>query len=363
VRSIVRKSKNILEKINEMLFQRRRFNWACISQPLSGDPGELFGIHDPTIEEYRMTVRADGGTRTAYDWWYSAIVQDSKKRFFFVILAFHPKWSFYRIAGCDLKNSSNDSSSLVAAPVIGGDFRSEIKYEEHEDAIEMWVAKTREPPLSKEESMRCTIEAGRSQLTLEAGSTKMEMSFARLGPVFWVNRGREAVCSPTGDRMYGFYGASQVQGSMMQDGVKTGVSGVGVNEHLISFAPLEHFWRRIDGVFVCTDQLYCTFVYLQNQTGSKLYEYKDGAIVLRASNEYLIPIDFRIEYLKLDSRRRVPTKIRVLAQTAKGELDIISEAIAETERQLALRIVEGHFSFNSGERLELTNGYGQHALH
>jgi hypothetical protein len=56
-------------------------------------------------------------------------------------------------------------------------------------------------------------------------------------------------------------------------------------------------------------------------------------------------------------------KVRVLAQTAKGELDIVSEAIAETERQLALKIVEGHFSFNSGERLELTNGYGQHALH
>jgi len=37
--------------------------------------------------------------------------------------------------------------------------------------------------------------------------------------------------------------------------------------------------------------------------------------------------------------------------------------MAETEKQLALKIIDGQFVFKDGRKLRLTNGYGQHALH
>jgi hypothetical protein len=131
----------------------------------------------------------------------------------------------------------------------------------------------------------------------------------------------------------------------------------------MSFSPPTRFWKRVDGIFICSDQLYCAFIYLENRVGSRQYEYKDGAVFLRTTDEYLIPIDFKIKYLQYDEAKKIPNKIRILAKTTKGELDVTSHAIVEIERQLALKISNGNFVFGDGTKLELTNGYGQHALH
>jgi hypothetical protein len=77
----------------------------------------------------------------------------------------------------------------------------------------------------------------------------------------------------------------------------------------------------------------------------------------------LIPIDFKIEYLEFDKFKQFPAKIHILADTTKGKLNAVGEALVETEKQCALKIIDGDFVFKDGRRLRLTNGYGQHALH
>ena len=37
--------------------------------------------------------------------------------------------------------------------------------------------------------------------------------------------------------------------------------------------------------------------YLENEIDARGFEYKDGAVFIRATREYLILIDFKIEYL------------------------------------------------------------------
>ncbi len=191
----------------------------------------------------------------------------------------------------------------------------------------------------------------------------VDLDFTSLGMPFWINRGREAICSPKSDTMSGFYDISQVEGFLEHTAQKTRISGVGINEHLMSFTPPERFWKRIDGVFFCSDQIYCAFWYLENKIGTRRYEYKDGAVFIRATKEYLIPIDFKIEYLEFESLKKFPVKIRILADTTKGELNAVAQAVAETEKQLALKIIHGQFVFKDGRKLRLTNGYGQHASH
>jgi hypothetical protein len=145
--------------------------------------------------------------------------------------------------------------------------------------------------------------------------------------------------------------------------VKTEINGVGVNEHLMSFTAPDRFWKRVDGIFFCTDQIYCSFIYLENDVGRRKYEYKDGAVVIRTTNEYLIPTDFKIEYLEFDDSKKVPVRIRISVATKKGKLDAVAQAMLAIEKQLALKIVEGQFVFEDGRTFKLTNGFGQHALH
>jgi hypothetical protein len=360
-KTILWNSRKILDQIKEILFYSK-IDWGCISKPLKEDPTDFFRIHNPTIEEYRMTYCIDGRVKTIYDWWYSAILKDGEGKLYFLILAFHPKWSFYRIVHINMKEKQNSFGSLPRHPVVGNDF-GQIGYSEREDTVSIWVPRTRKLESSKEPFVRCTIGAGRSHLTLETDDMGMDLTFTSLGSAFWINRGREAICSPKGDTMSGFYDICQVDGLLVRGTIKTEISGVGVNEHLMSFTPPEHFWKRIDGVFFCTDQIYCTFLYLENKKGTRRYEYKDGAVFIRATKEYLIPRDFRIEYLEFDNLKKVPIKIRILADTSRGELEAIAEVIAETEKQLALRIKDGQFVLKNGRKLRLTNGYGQHALH
>lgn len=355
-------SKRILDQIKDMLFHGK-LNWECISKPLKEAPKDLINIHNPTIEEYRMKYSIDGKVKTIYDWWYSAILKDKKEKLYFFILAFHPKWSFSRIIFIDMNRSQNDLGSLPKFPSVGYDFNEQIGYSEHEDAIDIWVPKTRKPESSKKPFARCTIKVGESQLTLKTDKMTLNLTFASLGPVFWINRGREAICSPRGDTMSGFYDICNVEGSLIYRTVETGVRGVGINEHLMSFTPPKRFWKRIDGVFFCTDQIYCSLLYLENKIGARRYEYKDGAIFMKATREYLIPIDFKIEYLEFDNVRNMPVKIRIIVDTVKGELNAVARVIAETENQLTLEIIDGQFVFKDGKKLRLTNGYGQHALH
>lgn len=357
--TILWNSKRILDQIKEILF----YNWECISKPLKEDPNDLVNIHNPSIEEYKITYFVDGKVKTAYDWWYSAILKDRKGKLYFFILAFHPKWSFCRVIRIDMSRSQKKLGSLPEFPVMGCDFNEKIGYYEHEDTIDIQVPKTRKLKSSKKSFARCTIKPGESRLTLKTDKMIMDLNFTSLGMPFWINRGREAICSPKGDTMSGFYDISQVEGLLVHAKKKTRVSGVGINEHLMSFTPPERFWKRIDGIFFCTDQIHCAFWYLENKIGTRRYEYKDGAVLIRATEEYLIPIDFKIEYLEFDNLRKIPIKIRILADTTKGELNVVAQALAETEKQLALKIIDGQFVFKDGIKLRLTNGYGQHALH
>ena len=109
--------------------------------------------------------------------------------------------------------------------------------------------KTPKPKSSEKTFARCIIEPGKSHLTLRTITTSVDLNFTSLGLPFWINRGREAIDSPRGDTMSGFYDVSKVEGSLEHDAEKQGISGVGVDEHLMSFTPPERFWKRIDGVF------------------------------------------------------------------------------------------------------------------
>lgn len=341
----------------------KKLDWNCISKPLKEDPNQLFNIHHPTVEEYGLRYRVGGKVKTSYDWWYSAILKDAKGKLYFFILAFHPKWSFYRIVRADVRQSQEKLGSPPKFPVLGCDFHAKIGYSEQDDAIDIWVSRTTKLESSEKAFMRCTIRPGNSRLLLKTANMAVDLNFTSIGMPFWINRGREAICSPRGDTMSGFYDVSKVEGSLGHNAEKAGISGVGVNEHLMSFTPPERFWKRIDGVFFCTDEVYCAFWYLENEIDARRFEYKDGAIFIRATEEYLIPIDFKIEYLEFDKLKQFPKKIHILADTTKGKLNAVAEALAETEKQLALKIIDGDFVFKDGRRLRLTNGYGQHALH
>lgn len=359
---IVTIAKKAVYQIKEMLFYKK-IDWECISKPLEEDPNDLVNIHNPTIEEYRMTYSVNRRAKTIYDWWYSAILKDKQGKIYFFILAFHPKWSFYRIIRIDIDQNQTNLDSMPKFPMGGDDFTEEIGYSEHGDVIDIWVPKTRKPKSSKKSFAMCTIRTGESHLTLKTDKMAINLNFTSIGMPFWVNRGREAIFSPKGDTMSGFYDISQVKGFLVLNTQKTWISGVGINEHLMSFIPPERFWKRIDGIFFCTDQVYCAFWYLENKIGTRRYEYKDGAVFIRATKEYLIPMDFKIDYLEFDNLKRVPVKIRILANTTKGELNAVAQTMAETEKQLALKVIDGHFIFKDGRKLVLTNGYGQHALH
>lgn len=356
--------KKILGQIKEIPFYKKP-DWTRISKPLKEDPNKLFSIHNPTIEEYRLKYHVDGKVKTSYDWWYSAILKDEKGKLYFFILAFHPKWSFYRIIQIDMTQSQENLRSLPKFPVVGCDFHGKIGYSEKDDAIDIWVSETRARKKESSEKVfaRCIIKPGDSRLTLKTDKMAVDLHFTSLGMPFWINRGREAICSPKGDTMSGFYDVSQVEGFLKHTAQKIGINGVGINEHLMSFTPPERFWKRMDGIFFCTDQVYCAFWYLENKIGTRRYEYKDGAIFIRATKEYLIPIDFKIEYLEFDSLKKFPVKTRILANTTKGKLNAVAQALAETEKQMALKIIDGQFVFKDGRKLRLTNGYGQHALH
>jgi hypothetical protein len=360
--TILRDTKRILYQIKQRIFYRK-LDWNSISKPLKEDSSKLFKIHNPTIAEYRLKYNADGKVKTSYDWWYSAILKDLEGKLYFFILAFHPKWSFYRIIQIDLKQNQKNFNFLPKFPVVGCDFHEKIGYSEQVDSISIWASKTGKAESSQKTFAKCTIKTGKSHLTLKTGETTVDLNFLSLGLPFWINRGREAVCSPRGDTMSGFYDICKVEGFLNLSAQKTRINGVGVNEHLMSFTPPERYWERIDGVFFCTEEVYCAFWYLQNTTEPTRFEYKDGAVFIRTTREYLIPMDFKIEYLEYDRFRRFPIKIRILADTKKGKLNAVAQAMAETEKQLAFKIIDGQFDFKDGSKLKLTNGYGQHALH
>lgn len=355
-------AKRILDRIREVTFYRN-LDWECISKPLKEDPNDLGRIHNPTIEEYRKSYYVDGKKKDIYDWWYSAILKGKNRRSYFLIVAFHPKGSFYRIIRLNTSHSRENLGSPTEIPTIGKDFDEEVGYSENDDAIDIWIPKSGLPESSEEPSMRCTIKVGESRLILKVAEIAADLTFSSLGSTFWINRGREAICSPRGDKMSGFYDICKVEGLLVDNTLRTEVSGMGINEHLISFTPPKRFWKRVDGIFFCTDQICCTLIYLENKTGKRQYEYKDGAVLLRETKEYLIPVDFEIEYLEIDNAKRVPVKTRILANTTRGQLNVVTQALAETEKQLVTRITDGQFVFKDGRKLVLTNGYGQHALH
>jgi hypothetical protein len=351
------------ECISVLLARTRLIHWECITKPLKGQPGDFVNIHTPTIEDYRMTYRLDGKVKIIYDWWYSAILKDLNGNIYFPILVFNPRWSYCRIIRIDTNNTAKKLWSLPKFLVARHDFEVKIGYSKQKNAIDIWVPITNKPESSENSYLKSTIEAGKSRLSLKTNNTALELTFTSLGLPFWINRGREATISPRGDTMSGFYDVCQVEGSIIRGSVKTKISGVGINEHLMSFTPPIRFWKRVDVVFFCSDEVYCTFWYLENRVGAQQYEYKDGAVFLRATNEYLIPIDFKIEYLEFDVLKKAPIRIRVSVETTEGELDVVAEAIVEDEGQLALKIVNGQFIFRDGRRLRLTNGFGHHALH
>ena len=354
------RAKRTLDEIKETL-SGRKLDWECISKPLQEDPNDLGNIHNPTIEEYRMTYSVDGKVKTKYDWWYSAILSDEKGKLLFFILSFHPNWSYYRIVHIDIDQSLNNRGSLPQFPLDREDFKEEIGYSEREDAIEIRVPKTRKSESSKETFAECTIRSGESHLAVKTEEIMVELNFASLGMPFWINKGREAICSPKGDTMSGFWDISKVEGFLTRNKQKRRVVGMGFNEHLFSLASPERFWQRIDGIFLYTDQVCCAFWHLENKTGTRRYEYKDGAVLIRETKEYLIPIDFNIEYLKLDNLKR-PIRIHISADITKGKLNVVARAIAETKKQLALKIIDGQLILKNGKKIDLTNGYGQHAL-
>jgi hypothetical protein len=351
-----------IDLVREMRLSIRRNDWTRITKPLKDDAGSV-NIHSPKVEEYSIKYQLDGTKRTVYDWWYSAILKDREENLYFMILAFHPRWSFYRIIRVDGNNSKENLWSTPRSLIAGHDFFGKIGYSERENAINIWAHEMTKPGSSTNRFARCTIGAGASQLTIETEEVVLNLTFTSLGLPFWINKGREAISSPRGDKMSGFYDICQVEGFILQNGAKTKIDGVGVNEHLMSFTAPSRFWKRVDGVFFCTDQIYCAFIYLESDVGTRKYEYKDGAVVLRTTREYLTPIDFRIEYLEFDDLEKVPTRIRISAQTTEGELNLVAEAVVLVVKQLALKIVEGQFVFKDGTVLRLTNGYGQHALH
>jgi hypothetical protein len=340
----------------------RKPDWARITKPLKENSGSV-NIHNPTIEEYSIKYLLDGKKRTVYDWWYSAILKDREENLYFMILAFHPRWSFYRIVHVDVNNSEEDSWSLPGSLIAGHEFFGKIGYSEQENAVDIWVRETAKPGSSTSRFARCIIRAGASQLTIKTEKMALNLAFKGLGLPFWINKGREAISSPRGDRISGFYDICQVEGSVLQNSVETEINGVGVNEHLMSFIAPDRFWKRVDGIFLCTDQIYCAFIYLENDIGRRKYEYKDGAVVIRTTNEYLIPTDFKIEYLESDDSKKVPVRIRISVVTKRGELEVVTQAMVAIEKQLALKVVEGQFVFEDGRKLKLTNGFGQHALH
>jgi len=352
--------KRMRYKIEEILFYRK-LNWERVSKPLEEDPNDLVNIHYPTLEEYKMTYSIDGSKKTVYDWWYSAILNDDKGKLYFFILAFHPKWSFYRIIPIDSVGSHGKFESKL--PIVRGDFAEEIGYSENNNAINIWIPKNRKPEFSQPSFAECDIRPYKSHLTLKADDIVVDLNFTSLGMPFWINKSREAICSPRGHMMSGFYDVCNVEGMLVHREQETKMDGVGINEHLMSFTPPERFWKRIDGVFFCTDQIYCALWYLENKVGDRQYAYKDGSVFLRATKEYLVPIDFKIEYAKIDDLKKLPVEIHISVHTTKGELTVVAQAMVETEKQLALRLLEGHFVFDDGRKLRLTNGYGQHALH
>jgi hypothetical protein len=360
-RAIRRISRRTLTEIREMSFHNR-LDWNQISKPLEEDPNDLVDIHSPTIKEYGITYSLGGKEKTCYDWWYSAILKDEKGKLYFFILAFHPKWSFYRIIRTDT-DQLRSSGLLPNFAVTGGDFSEKIEYSENGDEIAIWVSKSPKSKSSKKAFAACTIRSGGSHLALKTDIITVDLTFASLGMPFWINRGREATCSPKGDTMSGFYDVCHAEGFLADSSRKNWINGVGINEHLMSFTPPEHIWNRIDGVFFCTDQIYCAFWYLENKIDGRQYKYKDGAIFIRSTKEYLIPIDFEIRYLGFDDNRKIPIQIGIHAVTTRGTLDATAQAFAETERQLALKILDGQFAFSDGRKIKLTNGYGQHALH
>jgi hypothetical protein len=363
VKTFLQISVGIFYKVKGRLLSKRKLDWECITKPLKGQPNDLVNIHTPTIEDYKMTYRLGRKTKTIYDWWYSAVPKDPEGNLYFFILEFHPKWSSFRIVRVDKSDGRENLWSLPNFLIAGQDFAEKIGYSEQENAIDIWVPKTNKPESSVNSFLRSTIEAGKSRLSLKKNNTTVDLTFTSLGLPFWINKGREAICSPRGDTMSGFYDICHVEGCIIQGSVKTEVSGVGINEHLMSFTPPIRFWKRVDGVFFCSDEVYCAFWYLENRVGAQQYEYKDGTVFVRATKEYLIPVDFKIEYLEFDDLKKVPTKIRISVETTEGELDAVAEAMIEIEKQLALKIVDGQFIFRDGRRLRLTNGFGQHALH
>lgn len=349
--------------MKEERLTNKRLNWDCISKPLEELSTYSVGIHKPTIDEYKMTFKVGKKVKFVYDWWYSAVLKDLDENLYFLILVFHPKWSFYRIVRIDIGDAEANLWSEPKSTIVDKYFRERMGYIEREGAIQIWTQETRKSQSSEKSFARSKIKVGQSLLTIKKDNVRASLTFKSIGLPFWINKGREATCSPRGDTMSGFYDICQVKGSIIQGSSKIELNGVGINEHLMSFTPPTRFWERVDGIFLCTDQLYCAFIYMKNKVGTKQYEYKDGAVYIRITDEYLIPLDFKIEYLELDHLRKLPIRIRISADTAKGELTIVAQAAAEIEKQLALKIVDGQFAFKDGRKLTLTNGYGQHALH
>jgi len=357
------KSLKILNKVKEGIVTKKVLDWECITQPLKESPNDSFTVHKPTIEEYKLTYVHENKVKTVYDWWYSGVLKDPEGNLYFLVLVFHPKWSFFRIVRVDKSDGEENLWALPRSVVAGSSIYERMGYSERENEIEIWARKTGTSGSSETEFARSIIRAGESYLTLKKDNIIVYLTVTSLGLPFWINKGHEAISTPRGDTMSGFYDICQVRGSLIKDSLKTEIHGVGINEHLMSFTPPTRFWKRVDGIFICSDQLYCAFIYLENKVGARQYEYKDGAVFLRSTDDYLIPLDFKIEYLEFDELKKVPIKIRIIAYTKKGELNLVAQAACEIEKQLALRIVEGQFEFKEGKRLELTNGYGQHALH
>lgn len=354
---ILSKTKKILNLIIEIFFYNKK-----ISEPLKEDPNDLVNIHNPTIKEYAINYFDGEKRKIIYDWWYSAILKDEEGTLYFFIISFHPNWSYYRFTRICKDKKPVPETIISKYPFIGGKFNA-IGYSERDETIDLWVPKNIRLQSLKKPYARCVIKAGESRLILDTNDLTLNVNFSSLGTPFWINKGREATCSSRGDAMSGFYDISNVEGSLLYNAHRIQLTGVGINEHLMAFFPPKRYWKRVDGIFFCTDQMYCAFIYLENDIGIRRREYKDGAIVIRETNEYLIPTDFKIEYLKYDDIKKMPVKIRIVADTKKGQLNVVAKVIGEIERQLALKVLDAKFDFDNGRELRLTNGYGQHALY
>src|SRR4030042_6588402 len=133
------KSLKILNKVNEGIVTKKVLDWECITQPLKESPNDSFTVHKPTIEEYKLTYVHENKVKTVYDWWYSGVLKDPEGNLYFLVLVFHPKWSFFRIVRVDKSDGEENLWALHRSVVAGSSIYERRGYSEREDEIEIWA--------------------------------------------------------------------------------------------------------------------------------------------------------------------------------------------------------------------------------